>query len=415
MFDPEYEIDSPPISPENPTVSRVQFTKDLIDSLKEDLLDLGLKLPLKVRATSSNFVVFTENEVETTINVGDQKDLSLMFVAYALVGSYGSIDSSVNIHFNPYDPSTDQLDEEAELANEFINIDEDINLKDTAELDPAVDTDQVNLQNNDAVDQVEAGDETILEGLELNDFSGTLVSVGKTKETSSVTLGSKYLRNMLRMNGIVSISESDAKPKNLEVSKNESADINAEAGKPESDDDEDDSDNEIAERIEDLEDQLDDDDYDKYIEITEKHFNEASTDEPISDDDSMYEAVAKMSEDAQEALYAELKTVFKDKLESAQYFSHTLIGQTRAKFEADATYTVSSLKLRQRTKAQRLRKRDIRRNQDRAGYMKRSRAAKLRWRTNRSAITRGMKRFRMSSAGKRLSQAVGKLNSQSAD
>lgn len=56
--------------------------------------------------------------------------------------------------------------------------------------------------------------------------------------------------------------------------------------------------------------------------------------------------------------------------------------------------------------------RRMRKRLDPAAAMKRSRAAKLRWRKNRGKILRGMKKFHKSAQGKRFHKVLGQVNSK---
>lgn len=246
------------------SVSRVEFTKDLIQGVKEGLKEL-FNLPMVVDSVSNNQVTYKTNLgedgiEEEVVNLSDDDDLELTFVTYVVLGSATLTLPEVVVHFS-------------EKAYE-----------DTQEF--------------------------VVDGLELHDFSGKIISTGDTTGTLKVKLGANYLRNLLRMNGIVSTSNTDEKPKNLVVEKSEAQLLNE--------------------------------------------------------------------------FYREV-------------------------FESGA-YSLSALKSRQRTKKLRVKKIKLAQRADPAAHLKRSRAAKLRWRTSRAKILRGMKKFHRSADGQRLHKMLGRLN-----
>lgn len=249
-------------------VNRVEFTRDLLEGVKQGLSEL-FTLPLIVDSVSNNKVTFKtrvegeEGFVEEVVNISDEDDLELLFVTYIVLGASTLAMPKIIVHFSEKD---------YEETQEFI-----------------------------------------VDGLELHDFSGQVISSGDTQGTLKVELGGNYLRNLLKMRGIVSTSNVDSNPKELPVIKSES-------------------------------------------ELVDELFKET--------------------------------------------------------FEAEA-YSLAKLKLRSRTKKLRIRKLKMAQRADPAGHRKRSMAAKLRWRTSRSKILRGMKKFHRSADGKRLHQMVGKLNQES--
>lgn len=249
------------------SVSRVEFCRDLVEDLREGLEESFI-LPLVIQSVSNNLVTYSANNGESveseTVNIGDEDLLELMFVTYVVIGSSTLTLPKVIIHFS---------EEDFETSGEYV-----------------------------------------VDGLELHDFAGQIVTTGSTVGTLKVELSATYLRNLLRMKGIISTSNSEAKPKSLEVIKSESI-----------------------------------------------------------------EGIHEFDE------------IFKEM------------------FEGDA-YSLAGLKQRQRTKSKRLRAIDLKRRANPALTRKRSIAAKLRWRRNRSTILRGMRKFHRSAQGKRLHKMLGKLN-----
>lgn len=263
------------------TVDRVEFCRDLVDGVIEGLEE-SFELPLRVVSVANNHVVYSAGVGEgtnETVNINDQDDLELLFATYVIIGSATLTMPKIIVHFSE--------------------------------------------------DEFESTGEYVVDGLELHDFAGQVITAGSTVGTLKVELGANYLRNLLRLRGVISTSKSDPKPRNLIVFKSESCDG---------------SENEEG-----------DGEIDDYI------------DEEVFDE-----------------LYDEV-------------------------FEADG-YSLSSLRQRQKTKAKRLRARDLARRADPMEFKKRSRAAKLRWRKNRTSILRGMRKFHRSAQGKRLHNTLGKLN-----
>lgn len=258
-------------------VSRVDFCRTLMDEVRNGLEESFI-LPLTIQSISSNQVTYgvtidsedgegVSADTET-VNINDKDDLELLFLTYVIIGSSTLTMPKLVIHFS---------EEEFNSSGEYL-----------------------------------------IDGLELHDFTGQVITAGDTVGTLKVELGANYLRNLLRMKGIVSTSNTDPKPKILQIIKNES-------------------------------------------DIEDEEF---------------------------EGLFKEV-------------------------FEADNAYSLASLKQRQRTKGKRMKAIQLARRANPAEFKKRSRAAKLRWRKNRSNILRGMRKFHRSAEGKRLHQMLGKLNEQS--
>lgn len=258
-------------------VSRVDFCRNLIDGVREGLEESFI-LPLTVQSVSNNQVTYlatidsedgegttTETEV---VNINDQDDLELLFLTYIIIGSSTLTMPKVVVHF-----SEEDFDESGEY---------------------------------------------IVDGLELHDFTGQVITAGSTVGTLKVELGGNYLRNLIKMRGLISTSSVDAKPKILQIAKSES-------------------------------------------DIEDEGF---------------------------ELMFREV-------------------------FEADPAYSLSNLIQRQRTKGRRQKAVKLARRSDPAEFRKRSKAAKLRWRKNRTNILRGMKKFHRSAQGKRMHKMIGKLNEAS--
>lgn len=259
------------------SVSRVEFCRDLVDGVIEGLEE-SFDLPLRIVSVANNFVTYSAGVGEgtdETVNINDQDDLELLFLTYVVIGSTTLTLPKIVVHFS---------EEEFESTGEYV-----------------------------------------VDGLELHDFAGQVITTGSTVGTLKVELGANYLRNLLRLRGVITTSSTDPKPRNLVVFKSESDDC--------------------------------DEDDEEYV------------DEEVFDE-----------------LYNEV-------------------------FEENA-YSLASLRQRQKTKAKRLRARDLKRRADPAGTRERSRAAKLRWRKNRSNILRGMRKFHRSAKGKRLHTMLGKLNEE---
>lgn len=101
---------------------------------------------------------------------------------------------------------------------------------------------------------------------------------------------------------------------------------------------------------------------------------------------------------------------WKNLFESDLFDEH---GQKHAKHESDQAVpttrpTLASVRAEARGKQLYRKRLKMMRAKDPAAAKKRSRAARLRWRTNRASYLRGMKKFNMSSRGKRIAKIRGK-------
>lgn len=259
------------INPEDgsATIPRIEFVKSLLEGLGQSLSE-DFATPLVIKNSNMNTMIFSpEKDLEDeVVNIGDQDSLEIMTVAFIIIGAVNYTLPKIIFHL--------------ELDTEFDGITED--------------------------DGQEA--EAVIVGVELHDFSGKIISYGDQGKYS-VELGCNYLKNSLQMNGIISMTSRDSKPKDLIVTKNES-DINH---------------------------------------------------------------------------------LFENSLEA---------------FESGPT--LASMMKRHRTKAVRMKALTLNRRKDRSGFIKRSRAAKLRWRKHRGKIVRGMNKFHDSSRGKRQHKLLSQLN-----